>query len=160
MRRAARTLGWAAAILLACALPTPSVAANFVPIQGAWTFTHPAPAPESATSLLVQGTFQGSSNLGPFTGQGTFHFDFTTGAYTGDIRWDFAWGSLTGTATGQDYPVPNFQGYLTTIRFTFAGGTGRFQGASGQATAGGIDNFNPTGTSRVDALFSGILSTR
>jgi hypothetical protein len=158
MRHAARKLTLAPALLLALAMSSPVEGAHPVPFQGYWTYTHPVPTPIFGTSLLlVRGTFEGTSNLGPFTGEGTFYFDYVTFSYAGTVRWDFARGSLTADVSGQDYPVTTPEGYLTTMQSAFTGGTGQFRGVTGSGAAGGVDNFNPTGMSTVKMVFGGTL---
>ena len=161
MRHITRKLGPTTALMLALAIASPAGAAAPVPVAGSFTYTHPVPIPVPGTTLLlVEGTFDGESNLGPFTGTGTFTFDMSTFSYTGDFRWDFDGGSLTGNVSGQDYPVETPDGYLTTMVLTFTGGTGRFRGAAGLGAAGGADNFDPEGTSTVKAVFAGTLLPR
>jgi hypothetical protein len=158
MRHTARKLGLAPALLLAFTLPGNATAAGPAPIVGSFTYTHPVPVPVLGTPLLlVQGTFEGDSNLGPFTGTGTFTFNTVTFSYSGDFRWDFIGGSLKGQVSGQDYPVETPDGYLTTMGLTATGGTGRFRGVRGLVAAGGADNFDPAGTSKVQVVFTGTL---
>ena len=167
MRDIARTLGTAFGLLLAPVFAGPAGAAT--PVVGSFTYSHPAPVPlpgrtllpvPGAAILLVQGTFKGDSNLGPFTGEGAFLFDTSSFSYTGEFRWDFAGGSLRGNVSGQDYPVETPDGYLTTMVLTFTGGTGWFRGAAGLGATGGTDHFDPEGTSAVRAVFTGTLLAR
>jgi hypothetical protein len=161
VRISARTIGCAPALLLGLACAGPARAAVPTPFTGSFSYTHPVPTPVPGTSLLlVVGTFEGRSNLGPFTGTGTFLFDVTTFSYTGDFRWDFTGGSLRGSLSGQDYPVETPDGYLTTIALTFTEGAGWFRGAFGLGAAGGADRFDPEGTSTVRAVFAGTLLSR
>jgi hypothetical protein len=79
-----------------------------------------------------------ATHLGRFTGDAQIQQNVTNGSYTGTFTWIAANGdSISGTFEGQLIPTstPGLFENIETIDVN--GGTGRFAGATGTATAGG-----------------------
>jgi hypothetical protein len=144
-------------------------------LRGEFLFAHPAPDGPlfPGDEFFVEGDFVGwSTHVGCFAGSGDALGEVllpediypspdgpVLATYTGNFTWTKPSGTLSGTFFGIDVPLdppldpnnPLLPVFKTIIILTIEGGTGRFDGASGEITAIGIDD--PYGL----ALIGGVL---
>jgi hypothetical protein len=105
----------------------------------------------------------GTSNLGAFSYTGSHCIaSFPPGPYTdGQFIWTFGDGTLSGTYDGRLTSAATPASFLVSENIVFTGGTGRFLGASGTASATGTLGFGNQGgvpVSTGEVTFSGNLN--
>jgi PEP-CTERM motif len=165
------TFLWAGAALgLAASLTAVSAVAGTVNFAGTRSNISPGGAPGGRCAPALTISFGpgalaagGTSNLGAFSYVGSHCIaGFPPGPYSdGLFTWDFGDGTLSGTYSGllEASGVPGQ--FLVSEDILFTGGTGRFNGATGAATADGTLRFgqvNGTNVSFGDVNFTGQLT--
>ncbi len=165
-----KVLGAGALLALAASLTAMSATAATVAFTGTRSNVSPGGTAGgrcgAALTILFSPTAlsaSGTSNLGAFTYTGSHCIaGFPPGPYTdGQFTWTFDDGTLSGTYSGllTTSSVPGQ--FVVSESMVFTGGTGRFNGASGAATANGTLSFGQVGGVNVsfgDVTFGGQLT--
>lgn len=139
-----------AALGMAASLAAASAVAATVAFSGARSNISQGGAPGGRCAPAITVSFspaalaaEGTSNLGAFSYTASHCIGgFPPGPYTdGLFTWDFGDGTLSGTYTGllSHSDVPGQ--FLVSENILFSGGTGRFDGATGEAQASGTLSF-------------------
>ena len=149
----------ALSLVLGAVLPGPAVGGS-VPLKGNFTFDHSPPEPVSIDPLVlfVEGDLSGkSTQLGTLTGSGEGLLDVDTLIFVGSVTLVAANGDeIFADFFGYEVPSATPGIFDITLSFKITGGTGRFAGASGSATAVGLDD--PFDTMSVTASFDGTIN--
>ena len=117
-----------AALLVACG-PRPAAAGDQVPFLGSARGAITNVVPDAGGLILTVTATGKATHLGQFSRSETLLFNPATGAISGSITFTAANGDqLVGTVTGQFTSATTVAG-----TYTFTGGTGRFEDASGTA---------------------------
>ena len=147
-------------LVLGAVLPGPAARGESVPLKGNFTFHHSPPVPVSLAPLVlfVEGDFSGkSTGLGKLTGSGEGLLDVDTLTFVGSFTWVTADGDeIFADFLGYEVPSATPGIFDIFLSFEITGGTGQFAGASGSATAVGLDD--PFGTMTVTGSFDGRIS--
>jgi hypothetical protein len=150
----------ALSLVLGAVLPGPAVGGESLPLKGNFTFHHSPPEPVSLDPLIlfVEGDFSGkSTHLGTLTGSGEGLLDVDTLTFVGSFTWVAANGDeIFADFVGFEFPSDTPGIFDIVLSFKITGGTGRFAGASGSATAVGLDD--PFDTMSVTGSFDGSIS--
>jgi hypothetical protein len=133
--RACRTAGSVVIVITALlALALPAAAGQQVPFKGYADdrITSLEPTPDGGIHLTNAATGQ-ATQLGRFTrvGSGDSHPDGTS-------EFTIVWTAANGDQLVSDVEVASFSATTITGTYTFTGGTGRFENASGEADFVGV----------------------
>lgn len=149
-------------ILLLC-LSHPAAAGDQVPFVGTLEGQVVSAIPQDSEHMLFDADVTGHANhLGRFTGEAQVLQNVTDGSYVGSYIWTAANGdTIFGTFEGQLIPTatPGVFDNIETVIVT--GGTGRFEGATGNATlTGEIDTITGSFVYPIDGTISSVGSNK
>jgi hypothetical protein len=138
MKRRSIAAGLVLAVLATLGLAGPAAAQHQVPFHGAFEGDYTVtPIPNTTTATLVVSASGTGSQVGAFELEIPHVVDFATASATGSYLMTAANGDMViGSFTGHATPIGSDGHYAMLVEeVTITGGTGRFEGATGDFTA-------------------------
>ena len=138
MKRRSIAAGLVLAVLATLGLAGPAAAQHQVPFHGAFEGDYTVtPIPNTPTATLVVSASGTGSQVGAFELEIPHVVNFATASATGSYLMTAANGDMViGSFTGHATPIGSDGHYAMLVEdVTITGGTGRFEGATGDFTA-------------------------